>query len=100
MNSISLLPSMKTLYCDFQLIVMFLDTDIETLLVDKLVQHTDEHGRKVWMCTQCDYVKAHKHDVMKHVERKHLNLQIPCHVCSTLCKSRNDLKSHMKTHVL
>ena len=84
----------------FGQILLFADAEVERLLMDKVLVNTDDMGRRMWSCGVCDYSRKLKNDVVKHVERRHLNLELFCSLCPSSFKSRNDLKVHMTGHQL
>ena len=47
-------------------------------------------------CTICGYGSAALTDVHRHIEAKHLDLQIPCKFCHKICKTRLNLTRHLK----
>ena len=61
-----------------------------------MVAVQDDHGHKFWSCTDCDYMKRSKGDVFKHVERKHVELEVHCNYCHLVYKSRPELLTHVK----
>ena len=56
----------------------------------------DVRGQRLWKCLECDYVKKLKGDVFKHIERKHIDINVPCEFCPLSYCSRQELKTHMK----
>ena len=62
----------------------------------KMASVQDYSGHKFWKCIDCDYKKQSKADVFKHVERRHIDLQVSCTLCASVCGSRQELKAHMK----
>lgn len=76
----------------------FADAEVEGLLMDKIMPIMDDNGKRMWACTVCDYTRKLKNDVVKHVERRHLDLQLICSICNSSFKSRNDLKLHVSGH--
>jgi len=49
-----------------------------------------------WRCNQCHYSSKRKHNVMEHVEAKHLeSQQFPCNYCATICPNRKSLRNHV-----
>ena len=75
--------------------------EIENLVSGK-IQLTDlvESGRRIWVCVECNYHQKLKSDVVKHIERRHLNLKLSCSMCPHTTNSRSDLRSHMRSHLL
>ena len=78
--------------------VFLADTVVERLLLDKIMTILDNSGKRLWACTVCDYTRKLKNDVVKHVERRHLDLKLNCIICQSSFNSRNDLKLHMSGH--
>ena len=56
--------------------VFLADTVVERLLLDKIMTILDNSGKRLWACTVCDYTRKLKNDVVKHVERRHLDLKL------------------------
>jgi len=73
------------------------DFELDSLLHDKIEARTDENGRRIWVCTVCNYSQKLKKDTVKHIERRHIDVSIQCNVFNTPVKSRQDLKTHMRT---
>ena len=59
---LKLIKCIKMKYC--------LDYDVETQ--SKIYKSQDQTGRFIWACSDCDYASKNKHDVLKHIEAKHL----------------------------
>ena len=70
--------------------------EADDLIQSKMSVIQDYHGHKFWQCSECDYRKKSKADVFKHVERRHVEIQVSCHLCSQVYGSRFELKTHMK----
>jgi len=70
--------------------------EADDLIQSKMSVIQDYHGHKFWQCSECDYRKKSKADVFKHVERRHVEIQVSCHLCSQVYGSRFELKAHMK----
>ena len=70
--------------------------ELDDMISSKMSHTVFEDGSKMWQCHECDYVQSRKSDVTKHIERKHLDLQISCPYCSNVFKERIKLKEHMK----
>ena len=70
--------------------------DIDALVLSKMVAVQDNQGLKYWSCNDCDYMKRSKGDVFKHVERKHVDLEVHCVYCHLVYKSRPELLTHVK----
>ena len=79
-------------------LVFFADAEVEGLLMDKIMPIMDDNGKRMWACNVCTYTRKLKNDVVKHVERRHLDLQLICSICNSSFKSRNDLKLHVSGH--
>ena len=54
-------------------------------------------GGKVWHCDDCGYVRERKSDIVRHIERKHIDMQVACEYCETLFANRYALKNHLKS---
>jgi len=63
----------------------------------KIWMDKDAAGRTFYICTLCSYSQKLRKDVAKHVERRHMNLSIPCPLCATTCSSRTELRTHVKS---
>jgi len=71
--------------------------DLDELVGEKIWQDTDATtGKKFWICSVCNYSQKLRKDVMKHVERRHMNLAIPCQYCPASLPSRTELRTHIK----
>ena len=81
-------------------VCLIVDLEIENLVSGKILLTNDEAGRKQWVCVECNYHQKLKNDVVKHVERRHLNLKLACSMCQHVTNSRSDLKTHMRSHLL
>jgi len=47
-------------------------------------------------CSECGYASPKECDVIRHIEAKHLHLQIHCRLCPTILKTRLYLKRHLR----
>ena len=43
------------------------------------------------------YVRERKSDIVRHIERKHIDMQVACEYCETLFANRYALKNHLKS---
>ena len=77
--------------CSF---ILFLDLD--NIIIKKMSQAVDERGMKLWQCNDCGYARERKSDVTKHVERRHIEMQVVCEICNAIFSSRVQLKEHTK----
>ncbi len=75
-------------------IALFLDLD--SIIIEKMTQAVDEEGNKLWQCNECGYARERKSDIRRHVERKHIEMQVACNLCSMVFSTRLSLKEHMK----
>lgn len=64
---------------------------------DKIWMNKDSAGKNFYVCSVCNYSQKLRKDVAKHVERRHMNLSIPCPYCATSLSSRTELRTHVKT---
>jgi len=72
--------------------------ELDDLVGEKIWQDTDPiTGKKFWICAVCNYSQKLRKDVMKHVERRHMNLAIPCQYCPASLPSRTELRTHLKS---
>merc|ERR1719273_1255136 len=69
--------------------------ELDEIVASKLTQILVD-GKKLWQCSDCDYVRERKSDLTKHIERRHSDLGVSCEICSSVHSSRQDLKVHMK----
>ncbi len=53
-------------------------------------------GTKIWNCTDCGYKQKLRKDVLKHIERRHLNISLPCDICPAFLSSRVELRTHIR----
>ena len=51
-------------------------------------------------CTICGYSAADSRDVGRHIESKHINLEIMCRYCGTILKNRRSFGGHLKSRHL
>jgi len=58
----------------------------------------DAAGKTFYGCNVCNYSQKLRKDVAKHVERRHMNLSIPCpYLCGNTFCSRTELRTHIKS---
>ena len=98
------LPRMdKSDYLGFETIkigesLLSFSVDIEEIVNAKIWMDKDEAGKTFYVCTECNYSQKLRKDVAKHVERRHLNLSIPCpYLCGNTFSSRTELRTHIKS---
>ena len=48
-------------------------------------------------CKICGYSAGDSRDVGRHIESKHINLEIMCKYCGTILKNRRSFGGHLKT---
>ena len=84
----------KTNWCGFLELNEILDIDAE--VGRKITQSLDEEGKKIWICLECNYRQKLRKDVVKHIERKHMNLSISCNYCDASMTSRISLRNHIR----
>ena len=78
-------------------IVFFSSVDIEELVNAKIWMEKDAEGKTFYGCSVCNYSQKLRKDVAKHVERRHMNLCIPCpYLCGNTFGSRTELRTHIK----
>lgn len=77
--------------CSFVLLL-----DLDNIIIKKMSQAVDERGMKLWQCNDCGYARERKSDVTKHVERRHIEVQVVCELCNANFSSRVQLKEHTK----
>lgn len=56
----------------------------------------DELGKKLWQCNVCLYTRAKKSNVSNHIEYKHMQIQVTCHLCHASFGRRDKLFTHLK----
>ena len=61
-----------------------------------MVETVDNAGKKIWSCSLCGYISNKTTNMYKHIERKHLNVNLYCEVCNRVFKSRDDLNVHKR----
>lgn len=71
--------------------------DFNAMIDAKLEERRDEGGRKMWYCLDCEFGRASKWDVSRHVEQKHLGMSIQCSLCPATYTRRDKLKAHLKS---
>ena len=69
--------------------------ELDELILSKMDYYQDANGHKIWQCKECHYNQS-KSKVFKHIERKHVELQVNCLNCNLVYSSREELKAHMK----
>ena len=69
--------------------------ELDELILSKMDYYQDTNGHKIWQCKECHYNQS-KSKVFKHIERKHVELQVNCLNCNLVYSSREELKAHMK----
>ena len=78
-------------------IVFFSSVDIEELVNARIWVEKDAEGKTFYGCSVCNYSQKLRKDVAKHVERRHMNLCIPCpYLCGNTFGSRTELRTHIK----
>ena len=87
----TLIIDTPTFYCFFNLFL-----DLDNIIKEKMSQAVDERGMKLWQCNDCGYARERKSDVTKHVERRHIEMQVACDLCNAIFSSRQSLKEHAK----
>ena len=70
--------------------------DLDSIITEKMSPGVDEKGMKLWQCNDCGYARERKSDVSKHVERRHIEMQVQCEICNSVFSSPQSLKEHMK----
>ena len=71
--------------------------ELEEMVNDKIWKDTDGTGKTFYVCSVCSYHQKLRKDVAKHIERKHMNLSLPCPYCAATLASRIELRTHVKT---
>ena len=85
---LDLIDSQSSLYYFF--------LDLDNIIMAKMAQTVDEAGNKLWQCTDCGHARERKSDIQRHVERKHIEMQVACNLCGVVFSTRLSLKEHMK----
>ena len=57
-----------------------------------------EKGSTVWRCVECGYESAWKHNLVKHIDTKHLSEGHHCSICAKFCPSKDALRKHVKRY--
>ena len=69
--------------------------DLSVLGLDAFIRaHTTKTRPKT--CKICGYAAADSRDVGRHIESKHINLEILCRYCGSLFRNRRTLGGHLK----
>eukprot|EP00093_Oithona_nana_P011683 11683.XXX_701324_705092_1 [CDS] Oithona nana genome sequencing. len=68
-------------------------SSIQTRL-ESLIQ---KQGTQSW-CSACGYTSRTQIDVERHVEARHLQLELHCHFCIKIFTTRLNLQRHMRKH--
>jgi hypothetical protein len=71
-------------------------SELDEVVDSKLFTSCDDVGHRIWNCTDCPYRQKLRKDVVKHIERRHLSIRLPCHLCEAVANSRVQLKIHLK----
>ena len=69
---------------------------LDNLILSKMSQTQDTSGMKLWQCEECGYARERKSDVFKHIERRHIDVQVSCQYCDAVFTNRLSLKEHLK----
>ena len=56
-----------------------------------------DSGQRLWNCHDCEYKQKLRKDVQKHIERRHLDISLPCQFCPSILSSRIELRTHVRT---
>ena len=70
--------------------------EVDDLILTKMCPTQDSNGMKLWQCNDCGYTRERKSDVRRHIEHKHVDLQVSCQYCDSVFTSRGGLKAHLK----
>ena len=73
-------------------------SELDAIVKEKMVETVDNAGKKIWSCSLCGYISNKTTNMYKHIERKHLNVNLYCEVCNRVFKSRDDLNVHKRLH--
>ena len=77
--------------------LLCLDLEIESMIKENVIAQTDDTGKRIWLCVQCNYSQRWRNNVAKHFERIHLkSLNLTCPICSSAVNSRADLQIHIR----
>jgi len=53
-------------------------------------------GKTFWLCAECEFGRAKKSYVKRHVESKHSGLEYRCNICGAVFSFREAFRSHMR----
>ena len=56
----------------------------------------DSNGSKMWQCNACGHARERKTDIKRHIESKHIDMQLSCQYCDSVFKSSRGLNEHCK----
>jgi len=65
-------------------------------LVNSKLYASYESGLRTWNCSDCNYKQKLRKDVQKHIERRHLDISLPCNFCHSTLSSRIELRTHIR----
>ena len=76
--------------------------DLLTLILDEIlerIRRVTMGSGCVWQCRVCLYYTKKKHNLMEHVEARHLdNTSVVCSFCQALCKNKKSHRNHLYKH--
>ena len=78
-------------------IVLHLNYIVLGSIQTRLESLIQKQGTQSW-CLACGYTSRTVIDVERHVEAKHLQLELNCHFCIKIFTTRLNLQRHMKKH--
>ena len=71
------------------------DADVE---IDRQVEELSvRSGPTLWQCGGCGKQASQRGDLRKHIEAIHLNLCLPCHLCTAVYRTRHHRQHHLRT---
>ena len=63
---------------------------------DYMTKLVDESGLSTWHCRLCSYKSKQKHNVLKHVTRKHKKGEkLGCPGCNKFLRNKYDFNEHL-----
>merc|ERR1712203_1212347 len=72
--------------------------ELDLIVKEKMLETIDDAGKKIWSCSICYYTSNKTTNMYKHIERKHLNVNLSCELCQKVFKSRDDPNVHKRSH--
>ena len=63
-------------YFEVAQVLILVCLEVDDLILTKMSPTQDTNGMKLWQCNDCGYTRERKSDVKRHIEYKHVDLQV------------------------